>query len=183
MMSEPRPPIHPAPGEWPEVRDLHKEVIERKDAALRVAREYVVGDRADYTAVIAAIDAALQGDGDGVVIADKDIALRKAYDAIETLRKERDEARVPLCIGRSIIGILAREGGWFSENGQGVIAASCLFQQDPYEQRDAAVALLQEAKSGLMPFADWLNPPHMPIGMEHFTRAARIIEQIGEALK
>jgi hypothetical protein len=47
-MSDPRPPIHPAPGDWPEVRDHHKEIIERQRAALRKAREAVdsLGDTA-----------------------------------------------------------------------------------------------------------------------------------------
>lgn len=34
-----RPPIYPAPGDWPETRDLHREQIERKDEALRMAKD------------------------------------------------------------------------------------------------------------------------------------------------
>jgi len=44
------------------------------------------------------------------------------------------ELEVPLCIGRPIIGLLAKEGGWTSSNGRSVVAADELFGSDPYER-------------------------------------------------
>lgn len=46
---------------------------------------------------------------------------------------ERNTARIPICIGRPIIEILASEGIWASENGNAVVAADCLFQKNPYK--------------------------------------------------
>lgn len=50
------------------------------------------------------------------------------------MERERDAARVPICIGRPIIEILAAEGVWTSMNGNSVIAADCLFHQNPYQE-------------------------------------------------
>ncbi len=47
---------------------------------------------------------------------------------------EMQKMRVPICIGRSIIGILAQEGTWRSKDGQGLIAADELFNADPYAE-------------------------------------------------
>lgn len=45
------------------------------------------------------------------------------------------EARTtPICVGRQIIGHLARDGQWLSESGAGVIAADELYRKDPYER-------------------------------------------------
>jgi hypothetical protein len=52
------------------------------------------------------------------------------------LERERDAARVPICIGRPIIEILAKEGMWTSMNGNSVVAADCLFRQNPYQGND-----------------------------------------------
>jgi hypothetical protein len=49
-------------------------------------------------------------------------------------------ASVPLCIGRPIIDILAKEGQWISESGQGVVAADDLFRNSPYDALDEAKA-------------------------------------------
>jgi len=49
-------------------------------------------------------------------------------------------AAVPLCIGRPIIDILAKEGQWISETGQGVVAADDLFRNSPYDALDEANA-------------------------------------------
>ena len=49
------------------------------------------------------------------------------------MERERDAARVPICIGRPIIEILAAEGVWTAMNGNSVIAADCLFRQNPYQ--------------------------------------------------
>jgi hypothetical protein len=49
-------------------------------------------------------------------------------------------ASVPLCIGRPIIDILAKEGQWISESGQGVVAADDLFRNSPYDALDEANA-------------------------------------------
>ncbi len=50
------------------------------------------------------------------------------------MERERDEARIPICIGRPIIETLAKEGQWISQDGRGVIAASELFGKNPYNQ-------------------------------------------------
>ena len=63
--------------------------------------------------------------------------LTKAADEVTRLREENArlrEATTPICIGRRIIGILAEEGAWTSENGASVIAADELFRNDPYEE-------------------------------------------------
>lgn len=50
------------------------------------------------------------------------------------LERERDAARVPICIGRPIIEILAEEGIWISLDGnRSVVAADCLFRKNPYQ--------------------------------------------------
>ena len=53
------------------------------------------------------------------------------------MEQEKDELnrlletiRVPICIGRSIIEILAKDGAWSSENGVELIAADCLFKKN-----------------------------------------------------
>lgn len=62
--------------------------------------------------------------------------------------RERDAARVPICIGRPIIEILAAEGVWTSMNGNSVIAADCLFRQNPYQENVAGEATASaEARS------------------------------------
>lgn len=58
------------------------------------------------------------------------------YDHAEQLEQELTTALIPICIGRPIIQILAKEGQWFSENGNGLIAADCLFKKDPYVEQD-----------------------------------------------
>lgn len=52
------------------------------------------------------------------------------------LRAENEKLRAattPICVGRRIIGILAKEGAWTSETGASVVAADELFCNDPYE--------------------------------------------------
>ena len=48
------------------------------------------------------------------------------------MERERNAARIPICIGRPIIEILAKDGVWISVNGNSVIAADCLFRNNPY---------------------------------------------------
>ena len=50
------------------------------------------------------------------------------------LRAEIERLRTPICVGKTIIQILARDGTWQSENGNGVIAADELFHKDPYAE-------------------------------------------------
>lgn len=47
----------------------------------------------------------------------------------EKLRK----ASTPICIGESLITILANEGHWASMDGNSVIAASELYHNNPYD--------------------------------------------------
>ena len=66
------------------------------------------------------------------------------------LRAENEKLRAattPICVGRRIIGILAKEGAWTSEDGASVIAADELFQRDPYEE-------IEKLRAALKPFAD-----------------------------
>ena len=58
----------------------------------------------------------------------------KAYEFARGLERQRNAARVPICVGRPIIGILARDGQWVSEDSRGVVAASDLFRKDPYAE-------------------------------------------------
>jgi hypothetical protein len=50
------------------------------------------------------------------------------------LERERNAARIPICIGRPIIEILAEEGIWSSMNGNSIVAADSLFRKNPYHQ-------------------------------------------------
>ena len=50
------------------------------------------------------------------------------------MERERNSARIPICIGRPIIEILANEGMWASMNGNAVVAADCLFGKNPYQE-------------------------------------------------
>jgi len=50
------------------------------------------------------------------------------------LERERNAARIPICIGRPIIEILSKEGMWTSMNGNSVVAADCLFGSNPYQE-------------------------------------------------
>lgn len=62
-------------------------------------------------------------------------ALERVDAATESLQAEVERLRkasVPVCVGRPLIQILAAEGQWVSEDGQGLIAADCLFRKDPY---------------------------------------------------
>ncbi len=62
-------------------------------------------------------------------------ALERAAAATESLQAEVERLRkasVPVCVGRPLIQILAAEGQWVSEDGQGLIAADGLFRKDPY---------------------------------------------------
>lgn len=67
-------------------------------------------------------------------------ALLRLRDGVKELEKSLEEtqeqlkqAQIPICVGRPIIEILARDGQWISEDGRGVIAADCLFQKNPYK--------------------------------------------------
>jgi len=66
----------------------------------------------------------------GVMQLEKTELLLKQKDEIERLRK----GAATLCIGRPIIGILARDGVWKSLDGQCVVAADDLHRNDPYEE-------------------------------------------------
>lgn len=69
-------------------------------------------------------------------------------EEIERLRAEVEElqkATTPICVGRGVIGKMAKDGSWTSENGASVVAADELFRNDPYEQIDDLLASLKEA--------------------------------------
>lgn len=57
------------------------------------------------------------------------------------------KATTPICVGRGVIGYMAKDGIWTSENGASVVAADELFRNNPYEE----IARLREA---LKPFAE-----------------------------
>jgi hypothetical protein len=54
--------------------------------------------------------------------------------------RELEAKATPVCIGRNLIGILAKEGAWQSSTGQCVVAADELFGSDPYERAEKAEA-------------------------------------------
>ena len=56
------------------------------------------------------------------------------WELCETLEKQRNSAITPICVGRPIIEILSKDGVWVSENGNSLIAASCLYGKNPYSQ-------------------------------------------------
>lgn len=58
------------------------------------------------------------------------------YDHAADLERKYNAACIPICVGKPIIQILAKEGQWISENGNGLIAADCLFGKDPYIKQD-----------------------------------------------
>ena len=65
-----------------------------------------------------------------------EIEQKKVAIEIARLRAENEKLRAattPICVGRGIIGILAKEGAWTSEDGASVVAADELFCNDPYE--------------------------------------------------
>jgi hypothetical protein len=68
--------------------------------------------------------------------------------AVARLTAERDAARVPLCIGRPLITIMAEQGAWCSSDGRAVVAADDLFGQNPYDEI-AALRTRLEAAEGL----------------------------------
>lgn len=73
----------------------------------------------------------------------------EAADEITRLREENAklrEAAIPICVGRPIISILAREGAWTSASGASIVTASELFCNDPYEE-------IERLREALKPFA------------------------------
>ncbi len=75
---------------------------------------------------------------------------REEKDAeIARLREELKKAQIPICIGKPIIQILAKEGQWMSMNGGGVVAADCLFRKDPYKDSDRLAEELREARADI----------------------------------
>lgn len=68
-------------------------------------------------------------------------------DEIVKLERELETASIPICIGPPIIGHLARDGQWVSEDGRAVIAADGLFKADPYERINALERELADAKA------------------------------------
>jgi hypothetical protein len=87
-------------------------------------------------------------------------AMVAAFGAVPPLAEleariaELEAASVPVCIGRNLIGILAKEGVWKSSTGQCVVAADELHGSDPYERVrhleeriDAAVVELQQVRA------------------------------------
>lgn len=61
----------------------------------------------------------------------------------------------PICVGRPVIEILAREGQWLSESGVGVIAADCLFRKNPYDEIDRLKKKVEELTSELDEVSAW----------------------------
>ena len=60
-------------------------------------------------------------------------ALRMMHHA-KRLERERNTARIPICVGRHIIETLADEGMCMFKNGTSAIAASDLFHKNPYQE-------------------------------------------------
>ena len=59
--------------------------------------------------------------------------------------KRLKSAAVPVCVGRPLIEILAKDGQWLSEEqGQGLVAADDLYKQNPYKIVDRWRAQLPE---------------------------------------
>jgi hypothetical protein len=71
--------------------------------------------------------------------------LEMAKGSIRILRAET----ATICVGRTIIGILAREGCWKSESGTALIAADDLFRRDPCEELAWVCNLLGRANQYL----------------------------------
>jgi hypothetical protein len=84
-------------------------------------------------------------DGSTVKLAD---SLDEYYAKLE---KEKTNAMNPICIGKPIIEILAKEGAWTSEDGNSVIAADCLFEKNPYECAMDHLIKLHKFYYGLIP--------------------------------
>ena len=68
-------------------------------------------------------------------------ALTAERDQLRTEVERLTKAAVPLCVGAPIIGILAREGQYISGDGQGLVAASDLFGNDPFARAERAEAI------------------------------------------
>lgn len=60
--------------------------------------------------------------------------LVQLLERIEGLERDLKEAKTPICIGQPIIEILAKDGQWLSDNGNGVVAADSLFRKNPYKK-------------------------------------------------
>lgn len=95
------------------------------------------------------------------------------------------KAAVPLCIGKPLIQILAKEGQWASLDGQGIVAADCLFQKDPYEQLAASQArcgALERALGNLLATSTE-EPPLITSDASHTDYCVRQIEAEDAARK
>ena len=62
------------------------------------------------------------------------------------LERERNAARIPICIGRPIIEILANEGMWISMNGNSVVAADGTVRRWTIRQGNRANNIQVQAK-------------------------------------
>jgi hypothetical protein len=74
----------------------------------------------------------------------KNSELQTALEEVERLRK----AAVPICVGKTVIQILAEKGKWMRESGGGVIAADCLFRKDPYAEIERLQRINAAGSSG-----------------------------------
>lgn len=73
--------------------------------------------------------------------------LQPLDELAKQLERELATASVPICIGPPIIGHLARDGQWVSDDGRAVVAADGLFMADPYERIAQLERELAEAKA------------------------------------
>lgn len=92
-MTEPRPPIHPAPGDWPDVRDHYAELAAERDRLL-VDRDALIKNRDEWTSRYIAELAKFESDNDRLRAALKKAEARfnKAVIAGIEVGQERDAA-------------------------------------------------------------------------------------------
>jgi len=80
------------------------------------------------------------------------------------LERERNLARLPICVGRPIIEILAKEGMWTSSNGNAVVAADCLYRNNPYAFTGLRDALRQAIGDYMSQFGQGLEAHGIMMG-------------------
>lgn len=103
-----------------------------------------------------------------------------AAKMIRQLQNRVKELSVPLCIGREVIGILAREGQYLTDDGRGLAAADGLFRQDPYAQIDALrTALTEENRHLRQAIAD---RERLRMGSQHLSNELRAVSEERQAL-
>ena len=125
---------------------------------------------------ISAMRQTILGMVDGALVCDQAEQIAVQAQEIERLTK----AAVPLCVGRNLIGILAKDGAWHSSGGQTIVAADELLHANPYERAEAAEARMREIEAQTIErcanvASNWSGDFDYPYGQERIATAIRAL--------